>query len=480
MRYLFILSVSFLLAGCNASETADAGSGVPATAEAPDIRIEMTGADPGGTVFLIGFFADQQFKVDSASIGEGGGIHFQRETPYEPGLYYAFFPDRSTLQLIVDTDQTFTMKTSKKEPVADMVVEGSLENELLYRNLQFELDFNNRLRSVQQRIGMLQPGSEAVVELQEKEAALIEERKAHISEITGEYPETLFAKFKTAGQNPEPQDVRLPDGGIDKKTQVYLYRRDFWDNVDFNDDRLLRTPVIHNKLQRYFKEMTAQHPDSIISATRFLVDQVLDKPDYYQYFTNWVALQYQPGESTMMDAEAVLVHMVQNYFTYERCFWADSAQVYAMQLRAEEMAASLVGKKGPDVQAKDPSGRLRSIYEIEAPYVVVFMFNPECDHCIEQTPKLVRFYREWKNKGVEVFAIALDTDEAQWRSFIRQYQMDWINVFDPTNKAFYKKYYVDNTPEIYVLNPQRTIIGKNLEVSQIETIISRDAGRDLQ
>ena len=52
--------------------------------------------------------------------------------------------------------------------------------------------------------------------------------------------------------------------------------------------------------------------------------------------------------------------------------------------------------------------------------------------------------------------------------------MDWTNVFDPTNRAIYATYYVDNTPEIYVLNRNRTIIGKNLKVHQIETILQRD------
>jgi len=477
MRYLLFLPIFFLLSGCNASQEGDSGSSFEAGAESPNITIEMTGAEPGGMAFLIGFLADQQFKVDSARIGEGGILHFQRETPYDPGMLYTYFPDRSTLQLLIDKDQTFTLKTNRSSPVENMEVEGSLENELLYRNLKFELDYNQRLRSVQQRIGMLEPGSAESQELKDREAALIEERKAHIREITGKYPETLFAKFKTAGQNPEPRDVRLPDGSIDKKRQVFLYRRDFWENVDFSDQRLLRTPVIHNKLQRYIKEMTVQHADSIISATRFLVDQVLDKPEYYQFFTNWVALQYQPGQSTLMDAEAILVHMVQNYFTYDRCFWADSAQVYAMQLRAQEMAASLLGKKGPDVQAKDPAGQMRSIYEIESPYIIVFMYNPECDHCIEETPKLLRFYREWKAKGVEVYAIGIDTDDTSWRNFIETNQMNWINVFDPTNKAFYGKYYVDNTPEVYVLNPDRTIIGKNLNVDQIETVIEGDTAR---
>jgi peroxiredoxin len=175
-----------------------------------------------------------------------------------------------------------------------------------------------------------------------------------------------------------------------------------------------------------------------------------------------------------MDPEAVFVTVVENYFTEERAFWASPAEVQGLRTRAGEMSASLVGKKGPDVTANDPTGTPRSIYEIKAPYVVVFLFNPTCDNCMIETPKLVRFYQEWKSKGVEVYAIAIDTDDAEWKAYVKKNNMNWINVFDPSNRSIYGKYYVDHTPELYVLNPDRTIIAKNLKTEQIQTVIERD------
>jgi len=179
---------------------------------------------------------------------------------------------------------------------------------------------------------------------------------------------------------------------------------------------LLYTPVIANKLKRYINELTPQHPDSIISAASFLVNKSLTYPQYFQYFANW---------------------------------------------RAYEMAASIVGKKGPNVTAKNPQGELKSLYDLKAPYLIVYMYNPDCEHCQEQTPKLVEFYKEWKN-------------QQKWTDYIAKTGMTFTNVFDPTNKAIYATYYVDQTPELYVLNPDRIIIGKNLKVNQIETIINRD------
>jgi hypothetical protein len=58
---------------------------------------------------------------------------------------------------------------------------------------------------------------------------------------------------------------------------------------------------------------------------------------------------------------------------------------------------------------------------------------------------------------------------------MKKYGMEgFTNVNDPTNKAIYATYFVDNTPELYVLNPDRKIIGKNLKVFQIDTVIERD------
>lgn len=441
--------------------------------ESPVIDIQITGMQPGWA-YLIGIFADQQFRADSAQVDGEGRMLFQPKEPYTAGLYYLWLPDKKALQLLLDEDQTFSLRTRAGELVAAMEATGSLENELLYRNLKFEEQYSAAVTEASSRLDQLAPGSPPYQKAKEELDELVEKRKAHLEEIFSQYPSAFFTQYKKAGQNPEVREVFKPDGALDTALQVYFYRTDFWREVDFSDIRLLHTPVIANKLQRYIKTLTVQHPDSINASAKFLVDQVLDYPDYYKFFVNWIALQYQPTKSSLMDSEAVFVFMVEHYITQERAFWSDSLQTWAIQKRAGEMAASLVGKQAPDVKAQGPDGQFYSIYEIEAPYILVFMYNPTCDHCIEETPKLVRFYREWKDKGVEVFAIALDTEDAEWKGFIARNDMDWVNVFDPTNRAIYGKYWVDITPELYVLNPERKIIGKNLKVHQIEAVIQRD------
>jgi thiol-disulfide isomerase/thioredoxin len=106
------------------------------------------------------------------------------------------------------------------------------------------------------------------------------------------------------------------------------------------------------------------------------------------------------------------------------------------------------------------------------------MYNPECEHCQEETPQLKAFHDKNK-KMLGVFAIAIDTDDMKWKNYIQKVGMqDFVNVHDPTNRSIYAKYFVDKTPEMYVLDRDRTIIGKNLKTFQVEQLInSQEAKR---
>ncbi len=298
--------------------------------------------------------------------------------------------------------------------------------------------------------------------------------KHTLNKLFKENPTSIFTSFKRAGQNPDLRDCYKQDGTMDTLRYTYFYRNRFWDGMDFNDERLLYTPVVSKMLERYITELTPQHPDSIVKYSIKLVDWVVDKPEFFKYFANWIVLKYDPKESTLMDPQAVFVNMIERYFTYDKAVWSDSAEVFGLQQRAYEMTSSLMGKKAANVQVPGLDGKVHALYDMKSPYIVVYMWNPDCEHCAEQTPKLAQMYQQIKAQGVDVYGIAVNAEDAKVREAVKKYNMPWLNVFDPTNKSIYPKFYVDNTPEVYVLNPDRTIIAKNLHVDQIMTMVERD------
>ena len=481
MKNIFSLFLLLFLLGCSSQESrkiADAGTSNPSPVESSasgpaNFEITVNGC-PAGMVQMIGFYADNVFRVDSALVNAKGQFSFANPNGYPEGLYTLQLPGGLAMQLLLGEDQEFSMEGQYQNVNESMQVKGCLENELLYQNLRFQAQLDPQLQNLNTQLRSLQKGTPAHEAMRQEIADLSRQRTEHIQSFKTQYPKALFTKYKLAGQNPPQPDVSQLRTPEDIARSVSSFRKALWENVDFGDERLLRTPVIFSKLKRYMNPLTAQQPDSIILSASYLLDKVVGSPKFYEFFANWIMIQYEPSETTLMDPEAVYVHMMQHYFTYDRAHWADSATIYSLQLRAREMAGSLVGHKALDVQAPNEKGELKSILEIKAPYIIVYLFDPECTLCAEETPRLVAFYNQWKNRGVEVFSIVLNADEAGWKDYIRKNNLNWINVFDPTNQSFYGKYYVDHTPEIYVLNPDRTIIAKNLKVEQIAAVIEKD------
>ena len=443
----------------------------PVMGGSADVRINFK--EPvSGTFYLVCVFGNQNLKVDSAQV-TNNSIRFQNEEGYPQGVYYAVLSEEQFVQFILGADQEFTMTTSLTNSQGNTTFSGSQENSLFYASQEYDLKYEAKVKPLNVVLTNNDEDSEAYKEARIQLDQQISEREAYLNILFEEHPNLLFSKFKKAGQNPK---VRQDLAG---QARVTAYRNEFWDQVDFTDTRLMYTSVIQNKLEQYFTKLTIQHPDSVISSADFLLTKVLDRPIFYKFIANWIALKYEPTKIALMDAEAVFVHMVQNYFTYDRAYWSDSASTYSLQLRAYEMSKSLVGQIGPNVTANDPNGQPQSIYDMNAAYLIVYLFNPTCEHCLVETPKLVKLYNQHKrDELIDVYSIAIETEVGEWKDYLQKNGVSFTSVFDPTNQSIYAKYYVDITPEIYVLNRDRTIIAKNIKVDQIMEVIERDLAKN--
>ncbi|MBK9109819.1 MAG: redoxin domain-containing protein [Saprospiraceae bacterium] len=442
------------------------------------IKFHIKGLQEGKVKF-IAVFADQNYILDSSLVDASGKFELKSKRTIPSGYFYAILPDYSNFHFMIGDQPFFSMNADKSDMVATMQIENSADNEMLYENFKMQLRHDEDTKALQELKNAVGTPPEILQKVDSLLEAMQKERKMQLQVFQKKYPDALYTKFKQAGQNPELVDVRLPNGEVDRERQLELFRQMFWDHVDFNDERLLRTPVLANKLKRFIMELTPQHPDSIIRQADFIIKKSLVNKEMFKFVSNWIALKFQPTQTKVMDGEAVFVHILEKYFdTKEKAFWASDKDLADFKKKVFEMKSSLLNRKGPDVVSTDFYGNTRSIYEIKEDFVIVFMYDPDCDHCQKEMPLLREFYKTWKPKGVEVFAIVLNATDDEWRNFINKNGVqDWINVHDPSNKSIYAKYYVDITPELYVLNKDRKIIGKNLKVEQVPFIIEQELKR---
>lgn len=427
----------------------------------------ITGAN-AGMAKMIGRYVEQTYVIDSAIVDSKGRFTFTNDEGYPMGQYYILFNDNKvSFVSFLGEDQQFKVSGDASDLNGTLSFKGSPDNEAFLERIQYAAIMNPKFNELNQKLTSAEEGSAEFKALSEEQKANTKEWKSYLQKIYDKYPNSLYVAYTKATQNPEF------NYDVDKEVGNAQFREEFWDGVDLTDRRLLRTDVVEKKLNNYFDKFTPQHHDSIYKGAKNLLDRK-QHPEFAKYLTNYLMFKYDPKETTLMDPQAVYVNMVQNHYNKEQAFWMDSMQIYGIQRRANEMSNSLIGQKGPDVIANDQFGNPQSIYQKTADYIIVYMYTPTCEHCQEQSPKLVTWYNEWKNKGADVYAIAVDTNDEEWKDYIAKTGMNFTNVHDPTNKSIYAKYFVDTTPELYVLNKERKIIGKNLKVNQIEIVMNQD------
>jgi peroxiredoxin len=437
------------------------------------IEATITGM-ANGKIRVVGIIGEQNYLADS-TVAQDGRFTLRRSSPLKPGFYTFLIPGNKSFSILVDKhDQRMQLRADLSNLIGSMQVSGCDNTALMYRNFRYQMTQDPELSRLGETLRKTAQDSEEYKKAKARQDEILAQRKLHLDSIYREYPNAFFTVYKRSGQNPDFVEYRKPNGQIDTIRQLVKYREKFWDNVDFSDERLLYTPVIANKLKRYIKELTPQQPDSLIKVADPLIKKSMPYKEYFKFFTNWIALQYENGKTSVMDGEAVYVHIIKNYFTPELAYWSNKEELEGLQKHVWEMEASLMGRKGPDVRANDVNGVPRSIYEMTEPIIVVFMFSPTCEHCIEEAPNIQRIYEKYKTRGVNFYGIAVSTNDAEWKAFIKKYGFTFTNVYDPTNRAIYAKYFVDNTPEIYVLNKDRIIVSKNLKDTQLETVLERE------
>ena len=441
---------------------------------ATDITFEINGL-PNGWCRIIGMVGDQNYLSDTL-LAENGVARLQRETPLSGGLYYFVFPDQRTfVQFLADKDQQFTLKANRQDLIGTLMVEGSEDNRLFAFNQQWERLWRIRYDSTDRALKALPAGDLNQSFLKNKRDQLLQERQDHIESFSVEHPESFFTVFKMAGQNPDLTYPQKPGGGLDTLAQLMAYRGAYFDNVDFGDRRLLHTPVLANKLKNYVEQLTPQRPDSVIKYVSPIVDRSLKDDEMFKFIVNWLAIKYEKPK--IMGGEKILVHLVDTYFTDARAFWYEDnpEELKKIRRKVDEMRVSMIGMKGQDLRCRNVNGEYESLYELKAPIKVVYIYSYTCSHCKERTPVLVDLMKEWRAKGVEVFALCNDPEEDKWKAFVEKYQMqDLHNVIDPNYESrYYKKYHIDVTPEAYVLDQNNTIIAKDLHPNQLPPVFEK-------
>jgi thiol-disulfide isomerase/thioredoxin len=436
-----------------------------------DIKLTIKGVK-NQSCQLAYYFGDKQYVKDSAMTDANGKLTFKGEDDLPGGIYLAVTPSRKYFEILVDKEQKFSMETDTADFITNMKVSGSEDNKLFYSYLKWISAKGKRMEELRKEFEEAKGDEKRLAEIKETQIAVDKEVKEYKTDFIKQHPDLLLSKIFNASWEPEiPEIPTLGNGRKDSTFAYRYYKSHYFDNLDLKDDRLIRTPVFAGKIKQYIEKLTPQIPDSINAAASYVIGMTDESSEIFKYLVYYITNTYE--KSDIMGMDAVFVYMAKNYYLNGKAYWVEEPQKEKIQERVNALEPCLIGKKATNITLLKPDFHPISLYNLNSKYTILYFWDPSCGHCKKVTPKLKEFYNTAaKDLGVEVLAVYIEADTTEWFNYIKENELGWINAADLLGKSNFRKYYdIYSTPVIYLMDKEKKIIAKRLEVDKLEDFI---------
>lgn len=441
-------------------------------------------------VILGHYFATQSlYPDDTAHFNEDGFGIFKGDEKLQEGLYFIYLPSGNYFEILIGEDQSFVIETDTLDYVKNLKVKGSEENQLFMEFQAYMMGKQKEMRELQETLKDSTLSEKEKERLSDQVTSLLKDKNVKIEELEKKYPDYFVTTFLKATLEVDvPEDIKAD------KQKAYEYAKEhYFDNFDLSDVRLLHTPLFEGKMNGYLDNMVLQAPDSLNKEIDMIVEKSRADSALFRYVL--ISLFNKYAKSPIMGMDAVQVHIADNYYI-EEAWWSDDKFVTDLIERVEILKPLLIDQPAPDVQlraipaehfkqaAKDTAlksyphaGSFMNISDVEAEFTVLLFWEANCSHCKKMVPQMYDLYQnEFKKHNIEVVSISTlfgEDGKRKWVDFVNKNQLyDWINAWNPYDYEYKVIYDVRSTPQMYVLNKEKQIIGKKLGPENIMELVN--------
>ncbi|PKP12116.1 MAG: DUF5106 domain-containing protein [Bacteroidetes bacterium HGW-Bacteroidetes-4] len=428
------------------------------------------------TIYLGYYYGDKQYAKDTLILDNKGNGTFTGNEPLDGGIYFVLLPGNLFFELVVDKYQKFSVSTKYNGNPGDLVKNLSSKDSPemgLYLNYQqFMTRQSEKAIDIRDRLKLVLPENEKQ-KLNDSLQILHQQVKDKWNEIETRHPESLLASILKINKEVEVPEPPRDENGviIDSMFQYKYYKAHYFDNINFSDERLLRTQFYHPKIDRYFERLIVPAPDTVIKESRMVLEKAKSNEEVFKYTLQMLFNKY--NNSNIMGMDKAFVFFAENYYLNGNAPWADPDWLKKVEERVNEIKPNLIGIKAKDIKLLDPNDQFLSMYMINADYLVLFFYEPTCGHCKKTTPVMKKLSEKYWEKGVEVLGIYTQFDKEEWTNFIESQQLEnWHNGWDPYNQSQFRlNYDIRSTPSIYLLDKNKNILGKRIDVETLELML---------
>lgn len=433
------------------------------------IEIETDGFNDS-VYYLVSYYADKYQVIDTSFL-KSNNIQFLGDSLLHGGIYIlAGEKMNKYFEFLIDKDQDFEISVSRNQIIESITARESTENTHFFEYLRFNNITFEKIKFEKEKL----TNSENIRETKQINKNIEElnsEVVSYKSNFIEKHPEELLSIIFLGMQEPEI------DKQLSKQLSYQSFKKQYWDKINLTDPRMIRTPILHNKLVNYFDKIIVQHPDSLIAE----IDRILKQPlakEIKNHFIWHLTLKYEYPD--IMGLDKVFVHMVQNYFHTKKITGISQNIIDNIEKRAKKIEQVLIGKKAADLIMMDTSNKPQSLYNLNSEYTLVFFWDQECQTC----QKEIILLRDLLSENIfdlKVFAVGTDSKLNEWKKYIvdNTLKMIHVNGTQSFSADYHTLYDIYSTPTAYLLDKNKFIIAKRLSINQIKNFIQNHLKNNL-
>ena len=282
-----------------------------------------------------------------------------------------------------------------------------------------------------------------------------EKLRAAQHDLINKYPGTYLAKIMTW-----------------KQTKWQSDKARYWDDIDFSDESIMRSPIINDRVQDYMITHSGGTDMGFYNAIDLIHAKSSANPDV-NAFTLLVMLEgfYSSNK------ENQCAYIMDSYIYGEDCAEGDVGKL--LKERANGVRSLQLGQIPPDFTLPfyDDSGTLSIHAEAKKnDYTLLFFWSSWCHKCEQETPEYKKLYNQYKSQGFQVIGISVDASKPAWVKAVKDKGTTWPNVsqLQAWDSPVADAYRVSATPTLFLLNKDLEIVLKPERWFQVRDYLSQN------
>ncbi len=427
---------------------------------------------PYDRLYLVKLRGDKSSVVDTIYLTRGG-FYYRIPEAMETGVYRIFFSplragQKQKNQYCLDfiyNHEDIKLKTDYNHLLDSIHVIYSQENKEWFSFFREYKKFTDEIKKSEPEINFFQKNPDNPNYTYLRKKAIIEEfnqaqrkRDLYLINIYSENPGLFVSRLIRMYKEP------FQDGNKSIEERRRYERSNYFDSLDFSDKTLINSSVYTSSVFRYFmlyaqkglsKEVQEKEFEKAIDV---ILKQTKSNADVSVFIVDYLMRGFES-----LGLDNLLSYLSSNYMVPHGC--SGDIETIERKLAFQKLQS---GSHMSDFSLKDLSGIKTSLSQFDTSYKLVLFWETTCPACKELLPQLKSWYLN-RNVDLEVFAISIDEDTKQWKSFLTHYDYPWINLSDPHkwDGATASAYYVYATPTMYLLDGNNDLVAKCISFEEV-------------